>query len=165
MKIVNALLVLVLLSVTVHAETFYAKKKGVKVTGKKSPLSRVVATLQKGDAVELLKKGGRHYRVRLKNGREGWVFKFKLSKKKPAVQRGSGDILAGLTGESSVTVKEARSAGSIRGLKKVSKNYASLKRIDKVHVESVERMEKYKIDQNQLTKFKRSGRLGEFYQE
>lgn len=146
----------------VHAETLYAKKPGVKVTADKSPMSKVVATLSMGDAVKVLKKDGRAYRVELVNKKTGWVFKFKLSAKKPSGGGSSGSLFAGLSGGSSISAREARSGGSIRGLKRTSDEYVKTKKIDPAHMKSVETMEQRIIPPKKLTRFKQRGKLGEF---
>jgi len=60
----------------VLAETMWAKKDRVKVTTQKSPTSAVVAILRVGDRVQVVQKSGRQYRVKLRNGKSGWVFIF-----------------------------------------------------------------------------------------
>jgi len=90
-------LALVFMVSSAQAETMYAKKNGVKVTAEKSPISTVVGKLNTGDQVQVVKKVGRQYQVKLPNGKLGWVFKFKLSSKKPAGKAG-GSSLSILTG-------------------------------------------------------------------
>lgn len=143
------------------AETLYAQKGQVKVTQEKSPLSKVVASLEPGDPVEVLEKSGRHYRVRAPNGKTGWVFKFKLSEEKPGGSGGS-DALSLLTGESAVAAREARSGGSIRGLKEVSEAYVKDKQLDPAHKQAVDRMEQLTIPQEELIRFQKEGSIGEF---
>ena len=149
-------------SSVVQAETLYAKKPDVKVTADKSPMSKVVATLSMGDAVEVLEKSGRAYRVELSNKKLGWVFKFKLSAKKPSGGGRTGSLFAGLSGGSSISAREARSGGSIRGLKRTSEDYVKTKNIDPAHMTSVEKMEQRIIPPKRLTQFKQRGKLGEF---
>ena len=145
----------------VTAETMYVKKNGVKVTVEKSPTSSVVARLGIGDEVEVIKKAGRQYQVSLSNGKTGWVFKFKLSETKPAGKSG-GSALSGLTGNNRMMAKEARSGGSIRGLKETTNQYAKSKRIDPLHNQSVEKMEQLVISDEELAAFQRAGGIGEY---
>lgn len=154
-------LLVFVMAVPALAETMYAKKNTVKVTVEKSPLSKVVATLNRGDSVHVLSKRGKHYKVKVRSGKVGWVFKFKLSTHKPATGGGRGSLSA-LTGESSVAAREARSGGSIRGLKETSKAYAEHKQIDPAHGESVDRMTGYTVSDEELMKFQQQGAVGEF---
>ncbi|RMH06867.1 MAG: hypothetical protein D6704_06200 [Nitrospirae bacterium] len=143
------------------AGTMYAKKDHVRVTVAKSPTSRVVATLKRGEPVAVIKKSGRHYQVKLKNGRTGWVFKFKLTDKKPTARRGRGGLSA-LTGKSMVMAKEARAGGSIRGLKETTQRYVHDKHLDPVYQKAVEAMEQRVISDEELARFQREGGVGEF---
>lgn len=147
---------------TVLAETMYAKKDRVKVTTQKSPTSKVVATLNTGDAVEVVQKSGRQYQVKLSTGQTGWVFKFKLSDKKPAGRTRGGSGLSGLTGKSTIAAREARAGGSIRGLKETTEQYATNKRIDPAHKQSVDKMEQRVVSADELARFQREGGVGEF---
>jgi len=146
----------------VQAETLYAKKPDVKVTADKSPRSKVIATLSMGDAVKVVEKDGRAYRVKLSSGKTGWVFKFKLSADKPSGGGSGRSLFAGLSGGSGISAREARSGGSIRGLKRTSDEYVKTKNIDPAHMKSVEKMEQRVISPEKLTKFKQRGELGEF---
>lgn len=143
------------------AATMYAKKNGVTVTAEKSPMSDVMATLKRGDSVEVLSESGRHAKVRTRSGKVGWVFKFKLSKEKISGS-GGGDALSALTGESRIEAKETRAGGSIRGLEEASEAYSENKRIDPAHKHSVERMEQLVIPRDELLEFQQKGEIGEF---
>ncbi len=151
-----------MMATTAYGETMYAKKSNVKVTTEKSPLSKSVATLSMGDAVEIVEKSGRHYQVKLANGDKGWVFKFKLADNKPEVKKGGSSALAVLTGESSVMAREARSGGSIRGLKETTALYAKKKHIDPVHQRAVDQMDAQLVSDKELVEFQRVGVIGEF---
>ena len=146
---------------TASAETMYAKKNSVKVTAEKSPTSTVVTTLHLGDQVEVLKKSGRQYQVKLSSGKTGWVFKFKLSKEKPSGKRG-GSSLSGLTGKNVVVAQEARAGGSIRGLKETTERYAERKQISPAHRRSVDKMEQLVISDEELAQFQKAGGVGEY---
>ena len=146
---------------TGFAETMYAKKDGVKVTAEKSPTSKAVAKLNLGDQVEVLKKSGRQYQVKLSSGKTGWVFKFKLSEDKPSGKSG-GSSLSGLTGKNIVVAKEARAGGSIRGLKETTDRYADKKQISLAHRQSVDKMEELVISEDELARFQKEGGIGEY---
>ena len=154
-------LVLVFLPSLSHAETMYAKKNGVKVTAEKSPTSKVVGKLNTGDQVQVVKKVGRKYQVKLPNGKSGWVFKFKLSSKKPA-GKSSGSSLSALTGKTTIAARESRSGGSIRGLKETTENYAKGKNIDPAHRRSVDAMEAFSVSDAELVQFQQAGRVGDY---
>ena len=154
--------ILILFPGTGLADTMFAKKDRVKVTAEKSPTSKVVATLSLGDEVEVLKKSGRQYHVKLESGKTGWVFKFKLAKEKPTRKKGSGSSLFGLTGKGTIVAKEAKAGGSIRGLKETTEHYAKKKRISPAHQKSVDKMEQLVITEDELARFQKEGGIGEY---
>lgn len=162
MRIVIVSLVFVGLTTgTLFAETMYAKKDRVKVTAEQSPTSKVVATLGLGDEVEVVEKSGRQYQVKLRSGKTGWVFKFKLSDEKPTGKKGKSS-LSGLTGKNIVVAKEARAGGSIRGLKETTEQYAERKQIDPAYRRSVDKMEQFTVTEDELVQFQKEGGVGEY---
>ncbi len=154
-------LALILLPGLSRAETMYAKKDGVKVTAEKSPKSQVVGNLNTGDQVEIVKKDGRQYQVKLPNGKSGWVFKFKLSETEPAEKSG-GSSLSGLTGKTTIAARESRSGGSIRGLKETTEQYAQGKNIDPAHRRSVDAMVAFSVSGSELAQFQQAGQVGDY---
>jgi len=155
-------LAFIMMPVLSHAETMYAKRGGTKVTLAPSPTSKVVGTLNVGDRVQVLKKDGRKYQVKLANGRTGWVFKFKLTASKPAGKSRGRSGLSALTGRSAISAREARAGGSIRGLKETTANYAKGKRIDPVYQQAVDKMEARVVSADELSAFQRQGGIGEY---
>ncbi len=141
------------------AATLYAKQDNVKVTAEKSPTSAVITTLSVGDEVSVLAEEGRLAKVKVANGKTGWVFKFRLSTDKPSTRSGSG--LSGITGRK-LAARESRAGGSIRGLKESTEQYAKSKQISQEHRDAVDRMEAFSLAPDGLMEFKKSGHLGEF---
>jgi len=160
-KLSIMVLVLAFMPSVAQAETMYAKKSGVKVTAEKSPTSKVVGTLDTGDRVQVIKKDGRKYQVKLPNGKSGWVFKFKLSDSKPAGKSG-GSSLSGLTGKTTIAARESRSGGSIRGLKETTEQYAQGKNIDPSHRRSVDAMVAFSVSDSELAQFQKAGGVGDY---
>lgn len=166
-KLLRLLLVVVglivpLVAGPVFAETMYAKKDRVKVTEEKSPTSKAVGTLHLGDRVQVVKKLKRQYQVKLGNGKTGWVFKFKLTSKKPAGKSRGGSGLSGLAGKRVVMAKEARAGGSIRGLKETTEQYAQRKQISPADKQSVTKMEQLVVSDDELSRFQQEGGVGEY---
>ncbi len=145
-----------------QAETMYAKRGGTKVTAEQSPTSKVIGTLDVGDPVQVMKKDGRKYQVKLANGQTGWVFQFKLTDSPPAEKSGGGSGLSALTGKSTIAAREARAGGSIRGLKETTANYAKSKHIDPAHQRAVDDMEARIVTKEELAAFQREGGVGEY---
>jgi len=145
----------------VLAETMWAKKDRVKVTAEKSPTSTEVATLRIGDQVQVVQKSGRQYKVKMRSGKSGWVFKFNLTDTQPEKKTG-GSGLSGLSGDNTVVAQESRAGGSIRGLKETTEQYADKKQISQADRRSVEKMEQRTVTDVELDQFKKEGQVGEY---
>jgi len=142
------------------ADTWYAKQDGVKVTAGQSPTSALIETLSLGDAVTVLNEKGRVVKVKTKKGKNGWVFKFRLTENMPS--SGGGPGLSGLIGRNTIAARESRAGGSIRGLKETTEQYAKDKKISQKHRDALDRMVAFSVTTEDLMEFKKSGHLGEF---
>jgi len=144
----------------VFAETLYVKKSGTKLQAEGSAKSKVVKVLGKGMAVDVLEKSGRFYKVSA-GGSEGFVFKFKLTSKKPA-KAGGGGLLDILGGDPKFAAKESSSASSIRGLSPMSEEHAKKKGISEKDIQAVKQMESFKVSAQEVEQFLAQRKLGEF---
>lgn len=167
-KLFGAALVATLLWVgESRAETLYVKSDETKVTAEASGTSQVVFVSKAGDALEEIEKQGRFYHVRNGEGKEGWVFAFRVV---PASQRKkddskSGDLFAALGSDRSVKENEAASQASIRGLNKVAEDHAVRQGTSREFIDAVKRMETFHVTQWELESFMREGKLGEYVEE
>jgi uncharacterized protein YgiM (DUF1202 family) len=149
---------------TGYAETLYVKKSGTKLQAADSAKSDVLAKLGQGTPVTVIKKLKRFYQVSEPGGKKGWVFKFKLTSKAPKASGGGGDLLGALGGKQKIAARESSSGSSIRGLTPVSENHAKKKGISAVDIQAVRQMETYRISAEEMDKFLKEGRLGEYGQ-
>lgn len=103
------------------AETLYMKSPQVKVRADKTPDSKVLLVMEKGDPVEVIEKSCHFYKVKLPDGQEGWIFKWKLTNK--IADPLDTDILKEVDNEDPLWVlKEHTSSSSIRGRECVDEN-------------------------------------------
>jgi len=144
------------------AETLYVKSSKTKLRSSDNVKASVLGLLEKGTAVTVIVKSKRFFKVGLENGKKGWVFKFKLSKKAPAGSGGGGGGFADVLAGNQISANESTSASSIRGLSPVSENYAKNKGISTQNVQAVDNMEAFKIDPAELDIFLQEGKLGEY---
>ncbi len=107
-------------------------------------------------------KGGKFFKVKLSGGKEGWVFKFKLTEESPSGDSGGGDALDVLGGKQQIAARESGSGSSIRGLSPISEKNAQSKGISAENIQAVKQMESVKINPQELDKFLKEGRLGEY---
>lgn len=147
------------------AETLYIKKSGTKLQAADSAKSEVIAKLDQGTSVRVIKKAKRFYQVSAPGGKKGWVFKFKLTAKVPANSSGGGSgILGALGGRQKIAARESSSGSSIRGLSPISEKHAKNKGISEEEIKSVKQMETFRVNPEAMEKFLKEGRLGEYGQ-
>lgn len=141
-------------------ETLYVAAKSAQLRSGKTSLDPVVASLKLGETVDVVKRDGRWLEVQTANGVKGWIYDNKVSASKPT---GGDNELAALgrsfrrTDASGVTA----STGA-RGLDKASGDYANRSGITQRHRDAIDRMTAYKIPDEEIHEFLKSGRLGEY---
>ena len=141
-------------------ETVYVAAKSAQLRSGKTSLDPVVANLKLGETLDVVKRDDRWLQVQSTKGVKGWIYDNNVSTSKPA---GEDNELAALgrsfrqTDASDVTA----SAGA-RGLDKVSEGYARRSGITQRHRDAVDRMTAYKISDEEIHEFLKSGRLGEY---
>jgi uncharacterized protein YgiM (DUF1202 family) len=139
------------------APTMYARMR-TEVRQSRSFGAEVVTRLKQGDAVRVVEKSERHYRVSV-GGREGWIYYNKLTSEKPediAALLGSAPSTAGMD------LSEMEAGGALRGLSPAAEQYALAEKIPDWAVQAVERMHEMKATPDELDAFARSGGLGEY---
>lgn len=149
---------------SLFAETMYVKSSGTKVMKEESAQADVIQALDEGTAVEVSQKSSKFFKVTLPGGKEGWVFKFKLSSDAPAGGGGGDGMLESIGGKQKIAARESGSGSSIRGLSPVSEKHAQSKGISAKNIQSVKQMESFKVSREDLDKFLREGKLGEYAQ-
>ncbi len=149
---------------SLFAETMYVKTAETKVMKAESAQADVIQVLDEGTAVEVTQKSSKFFKVALPGGKEGWVFKFKLSADAPAGGGGGDGMLESIGGKQKIAARESGSGSSIRGLSPVSEKHAQSKGISAKNIQSVKQMESFKVSREDLEKFLRDGKLGEYAQ-
>lgn len=141
-------------------ETVYVAAKSAQLRSGKTSLDPVVASLKLGETLEVVKRDDRWLQVQTTKGVTGWIYSNNVSTSKPM---GGDNELAALgqsvrrTDASAVTA----SAGA-RGLDKASEDYAKRSGITQQQRDAVDRMTTYKISDEEIQAFMKSGRLGEY---
>ena len=142
------------------AETVYVNAKTAPLKSDKTASSSVIAELKRGDELSVIKKEGNWYQVRTKQGKTGWIYSFKITTKKP--EKGAGLLEELGRGTGTVTAKEASTSASIRGLSPTSERYAGRANIRAEHIAGVKKMETFRVSQEDVERFLKEGRLGEY---
>lgn len=143
-----------------RAETVFVQAQTAHLRSGKTSLSQTVATVTFGDSLELVRREGDWLEVRTSSGLKGWIFANKITTTKPADH---GDRPAG-PGKGVRQTEASRATASVgaRGLDTVSQDYAKRTGISQRHREAVDRLTNYRVTEQEVEEFLRTGRLGEY---
>lgn len=144
------------------AETVYVHAKSASLRTGKTSLSRVVASVQYGQALKLVEKGDGWYKVQTRNGAVGWIYHNKVGTSKPT-ERESRLAALGKDFRRTQSSSLTGTAG-VRGLDEFSADYANRARIPAHYRAAVDRMTNYRLSDREVEAFLKSGRLGEYAQ-
>ena len=73
-------------------------------------------------------------------------------------------MLGALGGRQKIAARESSSGSSIRGLSPISEKHAKNKGISEEEIQAVKQMETFRIHPQEMEKFLKEGRLGEYGQ-
>lgn len=122
-----------------------------------------LAPLPLGTELSLLESGGRWLKVKLPDGRAGWVYAGRVADAPP-----SSEVIdeGGLFGEtmqkSQIQTAKADSARSIRGLSPEVAQYAKQRGTPEVFKKELDKVLTRKVSARELRAFLRDGKIGEF---
>ncbi len=139
------------------AETMYARSS-TEVRAARALSAAVVARLKQGDAVTVVERVRRHYKVSV-GGKVGWIYYNKLAKQKP---ENVAALLAGGPTAGAIELTELQAGGALRGLSPMAEKYAEGANLPDWTLQAVEDMQSRKITDTELDDFSREGRLGEY---
>ena len=142
------------------AETVYVSKSSTSIRTEPNATSRVIATLDAGDSLEVVDKARRFLQVRTKDGRLGWVYIYRTTSEPPTKE--SWDEFAILARGREVSATEAETGSAIRGLEPVAEQNAINNEIDARIIEQFKRLDAFFIKDEDLDAFMKKGHLGEY---
>jgi hypothetical protein len=131
-----AALLIPLLAAQAFAETLYVKRATADLRSDGGRTSTVVATLNQGDAVDVIAPQGAYYQVRTAAGKTGFISKLHVSADKPRTGNRGGFGVQNTTGPS-----ERSNISSIRGLNPVAEDYADAAAIPEQAVNDAKKAE------------------------
>ncbi|HLG19377.1 MAG TPA: SH3 domain-containing protein [Bdellovibrionota bacterium] len=137
-------------------KAMYVKAPSAELKSSTAASAQVLATLSRGAKVDVQSTQGSWVKASAA-GKQGWIYKFKLSTTKPSGE----NALAGLGG-GGASAREGSTAASIRGLSPTSEKYAGRANIGPAQVQMVKRMESIHVGPQEVEAFLRAGKLGEF---
>lgn len=125
--------------------------------------SATLSTVPTGTEVTVLSSYKRWYRIRTPSGKEGWMYRGRLSKSPPAQesQDQAGDPFAGLSG-SRIAADEASTSRPIRGLSPETEQYARNRGTPAAYKEALDRVLSMRMMDHELEAFLKKGKIGEY---
>ncbi|MDB9823033.1 SH3 domain-containing protein [Deltaproteobacteria bacterium] len=158
-----SLVLLFSVSMVLAQDKLWVSSDSAKLKTDKSASSETIDTLSIGIEVTVLASEGKWYNVLDPSGKQGWIYRGKLSDSPPAeeVKKESEDLFAFLPG-SNIEADEADSARSIRGLSSETEQYAKNKQTPAAYQEALDRVLAMSIGEVELEEFLKTGKIGEY---
>ncbi|HSH70751.1 MAG TPA: SH3 domain-containing protein [Deferrisomatales bacterium] len=162
-SIASALVLALLLATAVAAQTtVWVASQGATLKAEKKALSGTVAALTAGTALTVLETDAKWYRVNTPEGKQGWIYRGKVSDTPPAQeQSGSGGLFGAVTG-SSIEAGAADTSRSIRGLSPETEQYANNAGSPQQNRDALDRLMALNVTAPELERFLQDGRIGEY---
>ncbi|MBU0993343.1 MAG: SH3 domain-containing protein [Proteobacteria bacterium] len=133
-----------------------------------SASSQTIADLSVGDELAVISIDKKWYKVKTKSGKEGFIYRGKISDTKPETMAsqgksggGAGGLLGDLTG-SGITANSADSSRSIRGLSPEAQEYAQQTGKPQEFRDALDSVLELKTDDKEIEQFLVDGKIGEY---
>jgi len=153
------------LSPVFGAESLWVASEGAKLKTEHSASSETVSDLPMGMQLTVLETESRWYKVRTPSGKEGWIYRGKVSDRPPQKEtRDTGDLFAGLQSGSSIGADEARTSRSIRGLSRETEQYAKQRGTPEAYQKALDEVLSKQVTSREVEVFLRDGKIGEYAQ-
>jgi uncharacterized protein YgiM (DUF1202 family) len=141
--------------------TMWVSSAGARIQEEPSASSETLGSLNIGDEVTVLAQEDRWYQVKAPNGAVGWMYRGRLSDTRPQKEAKDSDmgLFAGLGG-SGMSVDEADTSRSVRGLSPETEAYARRKGTPEQYRRALEEVLAPKVTPQQLEQFLKQGQIG-----
>lgn len=150
------------LSPAYGAESLWVASEGAKLKADPSASSGTVSELPVGTELMVLKSENRWHRVRIASGKEGWIYRGKVSDAPPQKEaQDTANLLSGMQA-SSISADEAHTSRSIRGLSKETEQYAKQRGTPESYKKALDEVLAMSVTSKDLEVFLRNGKIGEY---
>ncbi|HKI48535.1 MAG TPA: SH3 domain-containing protein [Desulfobacteria bacterium] len=155
--------ILIFWAITVFAGgAMWVSSENAKLKSAPKASSKTLSTLAVGTKVSVLESENRWYRLRSASGKEGWMYRGKLSDAPPAKETDSSDNLFSSMQSSSISADEAQTSRSIRGLSKETEQYAKQRKTPKVYKKALDQVLAIRVTDKEVDLFLMRGKIGEY---
>jgi len=147
----------------VAQEKLWVSSGNAKLKADKKASSETVESISLGEEVSVIERNGRWYRIKIPSGKEGWMYRGKLSDSEPSVEvkKESDDLFAYMPG-SSIEAGKADTARSIRGLSDETEQYAKKRKAPEKLKKALDSVLAYNVSEKDLEDFLQKGKIGEY---
>ena len=142
--------------------TMWVASENAKLKSGPKASSKTLSTLAVGTKVSVLESEHKWYRLRTTSGKEGWMYRGKLSDTAPAKETEESDNLFSSMQSSSISADEAQTSRSIRGLSKETEQYAKQRKTPKVYQQALDQVLAIHITDKEVEIFLMKGKIGEY---
>jgi uncharacterized protein YgiM (DUF1202 family) len=146
-------------------DKLYISSEGAKLKADKSASSDTVAELAVGTELKVAGQEESWYKVTA-GGKNGYVYRGKVSATAPEASKQGGDNLFGGAGSSTIMVSEADSARSMRGLSESEQEAAKAAgrpaRPLSDYKNALDKILAERVDKKEIENFLKAGRIGEY---
>jgi len=146
------------------AESVWVASSGAKLKVDRSASSQTVSELPVGAELTVLNSEGRWYQVRTTSGKEGWVYRGKVSTAPPPKETQETENLFAELGGSDISADEAQTSRSIRGLSPETEQYARQRGTPEAYQKALDEVLVMRVAPKELEAFLRNGKIGEYAQ-
>lgn len=159
----TSLSLMLFITVGVAQERLWVSSDKAKLKAEKSASSETITSIPLGSEVTVIDIEGKWYRILSASGREGWIYRGRLSASPPVkeTQNESGDLFAFMPG-SKIRADEADTARSIRGLSDETEQYAKNRRTPAAYKRALDRVLAWSVEEREVEDFLRRGKVGEY---
>jgi uncharacterized protein YgiM (DUF1202 family) len=160
---VAALLLVFAISTAVAEDKRWVSSDGTTLKRDASVSAEDLGALPIGTELMVLEAGGRWVRVKLADGREGWVYAGRIADTPPSAEvTGEAGLFGGVLQGSQIQSAKSDSARSIRGLSPETAQYARQRGTPEIYRRELDRVLARKVSARELKAFLREGRIGEY---
>jgi len=161
-----AALILTVAVLALAQTSLWVSSTGAKLKADTKATAATVADVPVGAQLQVLEARDTWYRVAAPDGKQGWIYRGKVSETPPAPATGGGGggLFGAVTSGSTIQAASADTSRSIRGLSPETTEYADAAGTPKENREALDKVLVLKVETAELEKFLQEGRIGEYAQ-
>ncbi len=147
----------------VAQQKMWVSSESAKLKSEKRSSSATIATLPYGSELKVRMLAGRWYKVSTASGKNGWIYRGRVSDTPPEAEDEDGGFLDDLPG-TSIHADSSDTSRSIRGLSPEAAAYANSSKTPQKYRQALDQVMAVKTDKKEVEAFLKTGKIGEYAQ-